>query len=95
MCFFGCPGRIGNAKVSTVPPRPPRFSLKRVRLTSSTVQGGGGAVKTLDNWRRPLAGGTLSAYPRLQIPTFSGYHVDPLLKKEVSTLKNKVFPKIQ
>ena len=30
-------------------------------------------------------------YPPLQIPTFFGYHVDPLLKKEVCTLKNQVF----
>ena len=32
--------------------------------------------------------------PYTQYPFFLGYHVDPLLKKEVFTLKNQVFPKI-
>ena len=36
----------------------------------------------------------LSHTPYTQYPLFLGYDVDPLLKKEVFTLKNQVFPKI-
>ena len=34
------------------------------------------------------------SFPLLQIPSFVGYDVDPLLKQEVFTLKNQVFQKI-
>ena len=32
--------------------------------------------------------------PPLRYPFFSGYCVDPLLKKEVFTMENQLFPKI-
>ena len=37
--------------------------------------------------------GSLLVYPYTQYPLFSGYDVDPLLKKEVFTMENQVFPK--
>ena len=38
--------------------------------------------------------GLLPLTPYSKTPLFSGYHVDPLLKKDVFTMENQVFPKI-
>ena len=94
-CVFGRPPQTAftfKAR-SSVGHRVPRLAKVSAPRGATAPGPAKPATSGAPGIRRSLRG--CRAYPRnLHIPgLFSGYHVDPLLKKEVFTMKNQVFTK--